>query len=216
MAFNVLTIGCLIITAMLLLVAFRVLLNPRWFLGWLRGTAGLLLVFLAAIIAIGAMDYASYRQLSTETQIASISFTRVNDKQYTATVVETGGGQSKFQIYGDLWQIDARIIKWKGALARMGLAPSYRLARLSGRYYALEDERSGSKSVFDINTSKYGVDVWRWLQNNPFFNGFVDAKFGSATFMPMADGALYGVILTHNGLMARPLNEPAENAANNW
>lgn len=216
MAFNVLTISCLIVTALLLLAAFRILFNPRWLLGWLRGTAGLLLAFLAILIAIGAMDYASYRQLGKETQIASISFAQINDKQFTATVVETGGGQSKFQIFGDLWQVDARIIKWSDSLARMGLAPSYRLARLSGRYYALEDERNGTKSVFDINSSRYGVDVWRWLQNNPFMNGFVDAKFGSATFMPMADGALYAVILTHSGLMARPLNEPAENAANSW
>lgn len=216
MAFNVLTIGCLIITALLLLAAFRILFNPKWLLGWLRGSVGLLLIFLAVVIAIGAMDYASYRQLSKETQIASISFAQINDKQYTATVVETGGGQSKFQLFGDLWQVDARIIKWSGSMARLGFTPSYRLARLSGRYFALEDERTGTKSVFDMNSSKYGVDVWRWIQNNPFLNGFVDAKFGSATFMPMADGALYAVVLTHNGLMARPLNEPAETAANNW
>ena len=216
MAFNVLTIGCLIITALLLLAAFRILFNPRWLLGWLRGSSGLLLVAVAGVVALGAMDYASYRQLAKETQIASISFAQINDKQFTATVVETGGGQSKYQIYGDLWQVDARIIKWSESMARMGLAPSYRLARLSGRYFALEDERTGTKSVFDINPSKYGIDVWRWIQNNPFLNGLVDAKFGSATFMPMADGALYAVILTTNGLMARPLNEPAEKAANNW
>jgi hypothetical protein len=44
----------------------------------------------------------------------------------------------------------------------------------------------------------------------------IDAVYGSATYLPMADGALYEVSLSHTGLLARPLNASAEEAINTW
>ena len=47
------------------------------------------------------------------------------------------------------------------------------------------------------------TDHPRWLP-------FVDAVYGSATYMPMADGARYQVSITQSGLIARPLNPAAD------
>lgn len=40
----------------------------------------------------------------------------------------------------------------------------------------------------------------------------VDTLYGSAAYMPMADGATYEIWLTQSGLIARPAN-PAANTA---
>jgi hypothetical protein len=54
-----------------------------------------------------------------------------------------------------------------------------------------------------------GLDSWYWLNRFGDLLGFVDTRYGSATFLPMADGAVYEIKTTHGGLMARPLNERA-------
>jgi len=40
----------------------------------------------------------------------------------------------------------------------------------------------------------------------------LDAQFGSAVYMPLVNGAVYSVQLTPKGLIARPLNDVAEQA----
>jgi hypothetical protein len=44
-----------------------------------------------------------------------------------------------------------------------------------------------------------------------------DRRFGSASYMPLAHGALYEVIMTQSGLNAQPANDAARaaNAARN-
>jgi hypothetical protein len=39
-----------------------------------------------------------------------------------------------------------------------------------------------------------------------------ERRFGSANYMPLADGALYLVFMTQNGLNAEPANDPARAA----
>jgi hypothetical protein len=41
----------------------------------------------------------------------------------------------------------------------------------------------------------------------------VDVKHGSGTYQPMADGARYQVNITRTGLISRPVNEAASEAA---
>jgi hypothetical protein len=44
----------------------------------------------------------------------------------------------------------------------------------------------------------------------------MDALYGSATFLPMADGALYEIKVSQSGLVARPLNQAARDAVAGW
>ena len=39
-------------------------------------------------------------------------------------------------------------------------------------------------------------------------------RFGSASYMPMADGAVYKVVMTQSGLNAEPVNDIARDANN--
>ena len=64
------------------------------------------------------------------------------------------------------------------------------------------------------NNNSYGTlvdDVYKQVQLP-----VLDALYGSATFVPMSDGALFEVSLANSGLIARPLNERAQSAIERW
>jgi len=44
----------------------------------------------------------------------------------------------------------------------------------------------------------------------------VDAHYGTATYVPMADGARYEVSMSRDALIARPVNDEARNAVGSW
>lgn len=204
-----------IIGVLAILISIKVLLRSGWIGGFLRGMSGCLLIGLAIMLALSAWDIYSYDQIVEETSIATISFEQLNNQRFSAVIVDSRGNENKYQLAGDQWQMDARLIKWPTAMAAIGVKPGYRLERISGRYYSLEEERTAERTVFDLHERTLGIDIWRLLHDN-FSNGFVDAVYGSATFVPMADKALYEIKLSNTGLIARPLNEPARAAVNQW
>ncbi|TQV81293.1 cation/multidrug efflux pump [Exilibacterium tricleocarpae] len=199
-----------------LLGAARVLLHRGWLLGWLRGMLGLGILSVGLLIGLMAFDIFSYQQILTEKSLATISFEKVASQKYNATLVDGDGNEQRFELYGDQWQLDARLVKWSGALAGFGIKPGYRLDRISGRYFSLEDERNAKRSVYALTESPYGIDLWAWLNQSTSTLPWIDAVYGNAAFVPMEDGALFEVTLSHTGLLARPLNDPAKDAVTRW
>lgn len=216
MFYSVLAIILIILGLAALGWSIKVLLRPGWILGWLRGMAGLALVICSLVLAMVAFDLFSYKQLVAEQSIGTISFQQLGPQRFYATLVDTKGQEQRYELAGDQWQLDVRFIKWPSALAAIGVKPGYRLDRLSGRYYSLEMERRGDRTVYDLSDSRAGIDVWSFFRERGKSLKLVDAVYGSATFVPMAEGALYEIFLSHSGLLARPLNEPAQLALSRW
>ena len=54
------------------------------------------------------------------------------------------------------------------------------------------------------------------IKRNAHWLSIVDATYGSATFLPMADGAIFSVSMGSSGLVARPLNDRADLALKEW
>lgn len=214
--------GYLIISAIFVVIAIalilwviKLLFKKNWFLGWLRGCFGLVLIFGVFIVGSMAFDVYSYKQLEPEQNIATISFISLGDQHYAANFSENGKRQSTFELHGDQWQLDSRIIEWKGSFARIGLKTGYRLETISGRYLLLDDERLKKRSIHSVATHLKGVDVWGWLKQSKD-NTVVNARYGNSTFLPMVDGGQYQISLSESGLLARPLNQPAIDAVQQW
>lgn len=216
MAYTALTAIFIIIALVVVLLAARLLLKGSWLLGWLRGMFGLTLVAIAVLFTMAALDFYSYRQLAKEETVATLGFTEVAPQQYRVSLVDESGVEQNFELYGDLWQLDARLIKWANSLSGIGLTPGYRLDRLSGRYYSLEKEQKSPRTVHQLGASKSLFDTWSWLREYGSGLSVVDASYGSATYLPMADGALFSVSLSNTGLIARPLNDRAKAAVDSW
>lgn len=215
MSYFILTLIFFLITFMLAYLTFRMLFKQSWFLAWLRGMSGISLLLLTLFCALFAFDIYSYRQITDEQNIATVSFSQLGDQYYTANITYAEGSSARYDLYGDQWQMDSRIIKWNSIFSIVGLKPGFRLDRLNGRYLSLEDERSKPRSVHEIHSSLTPVDFWqgvKWIN----LNAIVDARYGSSTYLPMVDGGQYQVNITHSGLIARALNETARQAIERW
>ena len=216
MFYNGLALTVIALGLVMLYFSARVLFHRGWLMAWFRGMAGMVFIAVGLMSALAAFDIYSYRQILLEKSIATISFEILEEQAYSATLVDAEGEERKFKLMGDQWQLDVRIVKWAGVFSKWGIKPAYRLDRLSGRYYSLEKERNGERSVYSLDQSHYGVDIWRWLQNYSPNLKWIDANYGSAAFLPMEDGALYQISLSNTGLVARPLNERAKAAVERW
>lgn len=211
MEFGVVTIVLLTFAAVLILAGLKLLFKPNWFIQFLRGFAGFGLLLVATGTILSALNLASYSQLQEGEDIANVSFTKQNEQSFQATVVNIQtGAQNAFVIDGDMWQIDARVLR----VAFAGSTPFYKLDRISGRYYSLEQERSSPKTVFSLAGESVGFDLWRLFKGSDM--GIISADYGSATFLPMADGAVFTVSIGVSGLQAKPVNSEAQHIVNEW
>ncbi len=206
-----------IISIIALLIALFMLFRKDWIVGWFKGTFGIIMLFIAVAMGLTALNVNGYRPVDKEVSVATISFDKLDNQLYKANVViAASGSEMPFEINGDLWQVDARVIKWKGLLATLGGKPGYKLDRIQGRYYTLEDERTKERSVYALSNPDVGFDLWSVIDKLSNHIGWFDAEYGSATFLPMADGALFTITLTTNGLIARPENDRAIIAIREW
>ena len=216
MGFDWLSISFVGAGLLALLMSVYFLTREKWFKQWLRGSLGISLVGFSLLLILMAVNLYTYQQLTSEKPVATVSIQKLGRQIYTVKIDEPNGHMSTFELYGDLWQLDARIIKWHGILNAAGLKPGYKLDRIQGRYVSIEDEHSKQRSVYSLADSTFGIDIWKALQSESIWLPWVDTSYGSATYVPMKDGAIYAVNLSATGLLARPLNDVAEKAILNY
>lgn len=167
----------------------------------------------AAIVL--AFSYYGYDRLVDEQPVSQIEFSRAASGGYTARVMIDGERDRLFDLRGDEWQMDARVITWKAPVTLLGLDPIYQLDRISGRYADIGEEQTAQRTVHALS-DELPLDVWRVARKFPALMPGVDAYYGSATYLPMADGARFEVSLSRTALIARPVNESAREAVGAW
>lgn len=209
MQYNGLAWAVALIALLVMTLGGRILLRRGWFLGWLRGTCGLLL--LAVLAAVVAWDLRSYAALPPAGEaLLSLSVNAQGAQRYRVTLQEREA-QRNVIVNGELWQLDARVFGWKGLATLIGLRPGYRLESLSARYRDIEPG-GAEPSRIALARSPYGIDLWRWLREAGADLFLFDARGARVAFLPLVDGAVYRVRLTSEGLLAEPQNEPARAA----
>ncbi len=186
-----------------------------------RGTllllAGFAVLMLGVLAAVTAAGLHSYTRLTHEQEAARVLLAEIGPKRYAATLQVPGTSPRVFELHGDEWQIDARVIKWRGLGVLLGFDTSYRLERISGRYADTAEERKAPHTVFALAAPPAaGVDLWPLLRRYHDYLPFADALYGSAAYVPMAAGASYVVSVSASGLVARPANDAARRAVGGW
>ena len=170
---------------------------------------------LAGAALMFVLSYMSYQRLTAEQEISQIEFRRINPEEFQARLMIPGDADRFFILRGDEWQMDAKILTWKPPATILGLDPVYRLDRLSGRYSTIDREQSEARTVHSLVTSKT-VDVWKVARQFPAYLPGIDAFYGTATYVPMADGARFAVSLSRDALIARPANDAARQLVGDW
>ncbi len=214
--------------AIIVLIVVTALTGILFLLGAVRGfqrrrllggafqcaTAGVLLLTSVGAALIAA-NLRTYQRLTFEQPAGELQFTRTGERQYNAVLTYPTGAPANFALRGDEWQVDARVLKWRGFANLLGFDTAYRLERISGRYSRIEDERSQARTVYSLNAAQR-IDPWELVHRYHTWIPWTDALYGSATFLPMAHGALYEIKVSQSGLVSRPLNQAARDAVGNW
>ncbi len=157
----------------------------------------------------------SYQRLTYEQPAGELQFTKHGDRSFEAQLSYPDGERATFPLRGDEWQVDARVLKWHAFANLVGFDAAYRLERISGRYTHIEDERSQLRTVYDLHAAGR-IDPWELVHRYRSWIPWMDALYGSATFLPMADGGLYEIKVSQSGLIARPLNQAARDSVGSW
>jgi hypothetical protein len=184
-----------------------------------RGTLLLLVggIVLLAVAGAGlvAANLFTYARLTHEQEAARLTSRQLGERHFAVSLQAKNAPAKHFELRGDEWQIDARVLKWRAVGNLLGLDALYRLERLSGRYGDVASERSAPRSVHDL-AEEPGLDLWALTRRYQRYVPLADAMYGSAAFVPMAEGAEYVVTVSSTGLVVRPGNEAARKAVGGW
>lgn len=201
---------------LLLILACQRLFRARLLAAGGSAFTGSLFLAVAAVLFVVSLNLRTYSQLTLERPVAEIVFEQRGPQTFNATLTQVPNGEIQmFVLSGDEWQLDARVLKWKGWANLFGLDAQYRLERVSGRYRDISQERTAERTVYPLAENP-GVDLWQLTLDKPDRLPFVDAVYGNAAYMPMSDGARYEVTISQTGLIARPVNAAAQQAAGSW
>lgn len=208
-------VGFALLTVAFFVAMVRAYRRRRLLRGSVNAVGGVAMATGAAAALSLLLTALTYHRLTHETTVARISFVELAPAEFEARLMVSGERDRFFVLAGDAWQIDARLITWKPPATILGLDPLYRLERLSGRYSAIADERESPRTVHSL-ADDVPLDLWAMVRRVPMLMPGVDAHYGNATFVPMADNAEYEVFLSRDALVARPKNPAAEAAVQTW
>jgi len=198
-----------------LVTGLKRLRDRRLLASGFNGSLGIVLMLIAAIMLAVGLNLHTYQRLTHERPILMISFKKQSDNTYLATINHINGTKNDYRLSGDEWQLDARILSWEPFARLLGFNSLYRLERLAGRYSSVDDEKTEPRTVYDLS-EETGLDIWELAREYQRWLSWLDAYYGSATYLPMSEGSSYIVSVTQNGLVARPTDETAKARLYEW
>lgn len=175
--------------------------------GMFQLVISVLLLCFSSVVGIASINLSTYKNLTNETELATITFEELkHDKgRFIATLSIKGDLSRSYELQGDQWQIDARVIKWNNELLQFGFSPLYQFDRLSGRYSDIEMEKIAEQTPHDLLVQK-GIDIWSLAQKfEHAISSMIDTTHGSSTYQPMSHNSSYSISLGNQGLISRPI-----------
>ena len=205
----------LVLGLLLIIGALRRLRTRRPFSASVQGLSGLLMLSLAALLFAIALNLYTYQVFTHEEPVADVRFEALGPQYFRMYLLPEQNSATVLELRGDEWQVDARVLKWHGLATLLGMKTAYRLERVSGRYRDVTQERQALRTVHALEHDR-GLDLWALAQRYNQRIPWVDAIYGSATYMPMADKAHYRVSMSTSGLVVRADNAIAQQAIDTW
>ena len=187
----------------------------------LYGLQGIVVFLFLMIILLIFSNLNTYQRLTHENEMVEVLIRKLARQKYQLVLIyPQSAGQNDeseyYSLYGDEWQLDARVIKWKGWANVIGLDSYYQLDRLSGRYANIEQANTSPPSAHQLTGQQKGINIWKLKNLMKSKLPFLDAYYGQSIFVPMRDGAKFSVSLSQAGLVVRPVNAAAIQALQAW
>src|SRR5262252_213088 len=154
---------CALLGMASLLASSRRFAGGRFAAGTSHGVAALIFFLAAADAVLLGANLRAYERLTAERPVLRASFARAGDRQFNATLTYPSGAVQGYVLRGDEWQIDARVLKWRGMANVLGFDTIYRLERIGGRYADVERERTEPRTVYALHSPER-LDAWALLR----------------------------------------------------
>ena len=212
MIYQIIAVFIFIVAIIALALSAKFLLNKKWLIGFSRGCLGLFLLLLTVLLGFSASDIFSYKAVENNYSVVTLSFRKKEGNSYHVELQEAGGSYYASDIEGQQWQLNMRMFKWTPLFGAVGFRPGYRLEDISGRFIELQLDKMVEKPELKKMNVSGQIDVWQFLNQHPAAFPSVEAYIGSPGFIPVADGAIYDVILSGQNLTVNPLNDAAQSA----
>lgn len=209
MIYQIIAVLIFIVAIVTIAVSAKLLLNKKWLLGFFRGCLGIFLLLVTVILGFSAKDIFSYKAVQNNHSVVTLSFRKKEGNDYHVELQEATGNYYASDIEGQQWQLNVRMFKWAPLLGAMGFRPGYRLENISGRFIELQLDKMVEKPELKKMNVSEPLDVWDFLYRHPAAFSLAEAYIGSPGFIPVADGAIYEVILSGQNLTINPLNDAA-------
>lgn len=188
-----------------------------------RGTAhvivGAPLALIGAVAGLLGLNAQTFARLTYEAPVADVSIHAIDPAQsmYRVTVKRLDGPNLTMtcDLQGDEWEMSARVQRWRPWANVLGLDSTYTLDQMDNKYFTAERGNGKLITACDLRGPPPAVDAYvpqswlYWVTDNSYTE---ERRFGSASYMPLADGATYRVIMTQAGLNAEPTNAIATKA----
>jgi hypothetical protein len=180
---------------------------------------GATLAVIGFVVGLLGLNAQTYARLTHEAPVAQVSVRSLDPAtaRYLVTIrrLDGTGRVQTCELQGDEWVLSGRVQKWKPWANLLGLDATYTLEQLSNMYFSAARANGKPITACDIadvapRIDQYLPHAWlAWLAAQVFT---LDRRFGSANYMPLADAAVYRVVITQSGFNAEPANQPARAA----
>lgn len=170
------------------------------------------------VFSLVGLNMQLFSRLTHEGPVAEVSVKAVDPAQSKYLVsIKRLDGEIPVQsctLQGDEWLIGGRVQKWKPWANVLGLDATYSLDQVSNKYSTAERGNGKPITACDLTgkpvVNAYVPDDWLpWILAHFYTE---DRRFGSANYMPLADGAVYRIVITQSGFNAEPANDVAKAA----
>lgn len=198
-------VALLVLGAILTIAGFVALMRARVGSFTLRTVLGLTLLSLGGLAGMIAFGIQGYQTLTREEVAAQISVSPLAPQRFAATFRFPDGRVANFIIAGDEIYVDAHILKWQPLANLLGLHTAYELDRVAGRYRDIEQERTAERTIHSLSQDKL-VNLFGLRQRHTFLAILLDAKYGSATFVPVIQPAELELRISTTGLLMREVS----------
>jgi hypothetical protein len=195
---------CFLLLGVLEMVSgWRALRAGRGWGGGISTVFGVVLLALATLVGTIIVATRGYHALTREELAATVKTAPLPHQRFRATITLPDGKLAMYDLSGDAFYVDARIVKWHPLVNILGLHTAYELDRVTGRYNNVGDERNKPHTVYSLSRPKR-IDMLRLMKIFPPLALLVDAEYGSATFTPARRPSTFNVLVSTSGLLIRP------------
>lgn len=200
MEFGLLTIGFLVVAAVLLLLAVKLLLQPDWLLGFLIGFSACFLLSLAAVIVGSALNIATFQSVSSGQSLGSLSIQSKADgtQQYDVELALSNSDEAQtFIMAGDTWRLSIVELSVFGQ-------QYYKITEVDAQYYSLEQNKPMRQLAQHAST---GIDLAYWLAGKKL--GFIASRQYKTSAVAFNAGSISTVKLKGDAVEVVTINEAA-------